>query len=149
MEGNALYIGPRSGDNEATPPIQRMTRGDTIGKCNRPNSVSETTHTTQKVTRGFFLEDELNSESQPMTLLHVAHGNPCKWVLNYINVLDDPLNEGATDRMARNLSISDSFIGIVHVQECRLNQEPPKEIEKCCLNEKIIYNCLLDDNMVV
>ena len=60
-----------------------------------------------------------------------------------------PLNEGATDRMARNLSISDSFIGIVHVQECRLKQEPPKEIEKCCLNEKIIYNCLLDDNMVV
>ena len=78
MEGNALYIGPRSGDTEATPPIQRMTRGDTIGKCNRLNSVSETTHTTQKVTRGFFLEDELNSESQPMTLLHVAHGDPCK-----------------------------------------------------------------------
>ena len=53
------------------------------------------------------------------------------------------------DRMARNLSISDSSIGIVHVQERRLNQEPLKEIEKCCLNEKIIYNCPLDDNMVV
>ena len=28
----------QKGDNEATPPIQRMTRGDTIGKRNRPNS---------------------------------------------------------------------------------------------------------------
>ena len=55
MEGNALYIGPRSGDNEATPPIQRMTRGDTIRKRNWPNSVNETMHTTQKVTRDFFL----------------------------------------------------------------------------------------------
>ena len=53
-EGNALYIGPRSGDNEATPSIQRMTRGDTVGKHNRRNSVSETTHTTQKLTRGIF-----------------------------------------------------------------------------------------------
>ena len=50
-EGNALYIGPRSGDNEATPSIQRMTRGDTVGKHNRRNSVSETTHTTQKLKR--------------------------------------------------------------------------------------------------
>ena len=47
-----IYIGPRSGDNEATPSIQRMTRGDSIGKCNRRNSVSETTRATQKLTRG-------------------------------------------------------------------------------------------------
>ena len=47
-----IYIGPRSGDNEATPSIQRMTRGDSIGKCNRRNSVSEMTHATQKLTRG-------------------------------------------------------------------------------------------------
>ena len=52
MEGNALYIGPRSGDNEATPSIQRMTCGDTVGKRNRRNIVSETTHTTQKLTHG-------------------------------------------------------------------------------------------------
>ena len=45
-----------------------------------------------------------------------------------------------SDRMARNQFISDSSIGIVHVQKSRLDQEPPKEIEKCCLNEKIIYN---------
>ena len=45
--------------------------------------------------------------------------------------------------------ISDSSIGIVHVQERRFHQEPPKEIEKCYLNEKIIYNCPLEDNMVV
>ena len=50
-EGNALYIGPKSGDNEATPSIQRMTRGDTVEKRNRRNNVSETTHTTQKLTR--------------------------------------------------------------------------------------------------
>ena len=59
-EGNALYIGPRSGDNEVTPSIQRMTRGDTIGKRNRRNNVSETTHTTQKLKRGisFGRQDE-------------------------------------------------------------------------------------------
>ena len=27
-----IYIGPKSGDNEATPSIQRMTRGDSVGK---------------------------------------------------------------------------------------------------------------------
>ena len=47
-----IYIGPRSGDNEATPSIQRMTCGDAVGKCNRSNSVSETMHTNQKLTRG-------------------------------------------------------------------------------------------------
>ena len=45
-EGNALYVGPRNGDNETMPSIQRMTRGDTVGKRNRRNIVSETTHTT-------------------------------------------------------------------------------------------------------
>ena len=54
MEGNALYIGPRSGDNKAKPSIQRMTHGDTVGKHNQRNSVSETRHTTQKLTRGIF-----------------------------------------------------------------------------------------------
>ena len=77
-EGNALYIGPRSGDNEATPSIQRMTRGDVVGKCNRRNNVSETTHTTQKLTHGISLEDERNTEVQPMILRHVAHRDPCK-----------------------------------------------------------------------
>ena len=42
----------RNWDNEATPSIQRMTCGDAVGKCNRSNSVSETTHTNQKLTRG-------------------------------------------------------------------------------------------------
>ena len=30
-----LYIGPKNGDNEATPSIQRMTRGDHVEKRNR------------------------------------------------------------------------------------------------------------------
>ena len=51
-EENALYIGPRSGDNEATPSIQRMTHGDIVRKCNQHNSVSETMHPTQKLTCG-------------------------------------------------------------------------------------------------
>ena len=34
-EENALYIGPRSEDNEARPSIQRMTHGDIVGKRNR------------------------------------------------------------------------------------------------------------------
>ena len=34
-----IYIGPRSGDNEATPSIQRVTRSDVVGKHNRRNSV--------------------------------------------------------------------------------------------------------------
>ena len=46
MEGNALYIGPRSGDNKAKPSIQRMTHGEVVGKCNQRNSVNETTHAT-------------------------------------------------------------------------------------------------------
>ena len=59
-EGNALYIGPKCRNNEATPSIQRMTRGDTVGKRNRRNSVNETTHTTQKLMRGisFGRQDE-------------------------------------------------------------------------------------------
>ena len=50
----------RSGDNEVTPSIQQMTRGDAVGKCNRCNSVSETTHTTQELARGisFGRQDE-------------------------------------------------------------------------------------------
>ena len=42
----------RSGDNEATPSIQRMTRGDIVGKCNRRNSVSDATRAIQNMTRG-------------------------------------------------------------------------------------------------
>ena len=34
-----IYIGPRSGDNEATPSIQRVTRGNVVEKRNRRNSV--------------------------------------------------------------------------------------------------------------
>ena len=53
--GHTIHSGNdtwRSGDNEATPSIQRMTCGDAVGKCNRCNSVSETTRATQKLTRG-------------------------------------------------------------------------------------------------
>ena len=42
----------RSGDNEATPSIQRMTRGDTVGICNRRNSVSKMMRAAQKLTCG-------------------------------------------------------------------------------------------------
>ena len=51
-ENTPIYIGPRSGDNKATPSVQRMTCGDTVGKCNRRNSVSEATRATQRLTRG-------------------------------------------------------------------------------------------------
>ena len=51
---------------------------------------------------GFPLEDEMYTEGQPMILQHVAHIDPCKWALNYVDILDNPLNEGATDRIARN-----------------------------------------------
>ena len=50
----------------------------------------------------FLLEKQKDTESQPMTLQHVAHKDPCGLVLNYANILDDPLNEGATDRIAKN-----------------------------------------------
>ena len=62
----------------------------------------ETTRTTQELTRGTFLEKQEDTESQRMTLQHVAHKNPCGLALNYANILDDPLNEGATDRIAKN-----------------------------------------------
>ena len=50
----------------------------------------------------FFLEKQKDTESQPMTLQHVAHKDPYGLALNYANILDDPLNEGATDRIAKN-----------------------------------------------
>ena len=50
----------------------------------------------------FFLEKQKDTESQPMTLQHVAHKDPCGLAINYANILDDPLNEGATDRIAKN-----------------------------------------------
>ena len=41
---------------------------------------------------------------------------------NSVNILDDPLNEGATDGIAENY-FSGSSIGIVHAQGTKLNQE--------------------------
>ena len=34
-----IDIGPRSGDNEATPSIQRVTHGDAVRKLNRRSNV--------------------------------------------------------------------------------------------------------------
>ena len=34
-----IYLGPKSRDNEATPFIQRVTRGDAVRKLNRRSSV--------------------------------------------------------------------------------------------------------------
>ena len=48
------------------------------------------------------LEDEMYTEGQPVILQHMAHRDPCKKVVNYIDILDDPLNEGATDGIATN-----------------------------------------------
>ena len=143
-----IYIGPRSGDNEATPSIQQMTRGE-IGTTKRRHPFSEwhvamllenAIEATVSVKRctpirswrvAFPLEDEMSTKGQPMILRHVAHRDPCKWALNYVNILDDPLNEGATNRIVRNLFISNSSIRIVHVQKSRRDQEPPKETKKC------------------
>ena len=52
----------------------------------------------------FPLEDEMYTEGQPVILQHVAHRDLCKQAVNYIDILDDPLNEGATDGIAKNLS---------------------------------------------
>ena len=65
-------------------------------------TVCKMTRTTQELTRGTSLERREDIESQPMTLQNVAHKNPCGLALNYTNILDDPLNEGATDRIAKN-----------------------------------------------
>ena len=110
-----IYIGPRSRDNEATSPIQRVTRGEvgqrndvvhpandtwrTVGKSNRRNSICEATRANQKSTRGISWEDEMNPVGQSMILLHVARKDPCERAVNYVFILDDPLNKGATDRM--------------------------------------------------
>ena len=49
MEGNTLYIGPRVG---------------TMKRRHQRNSVNETTHTTQKLTRGIFgRQDELRKST--------------------------------------------------------------------------------------
>ena len=50
----------------------------------------------------FPLEDEMYTEGQPVILQHVAHRDPCKQAVNYIDILDDPLNERAIDGIARN-----------------------------------------------
>ena len=49
--------------------------------------------------------------------------NHCGLALNSVNILDDPLNEGATDGIAENYFVSGSSIGIVHAQGTKLNQE--------------------------
>ena len=49
----------------------------------------------------FPLEDEMYTEGQPVILQHVAHRDLCKQAVNYIDILDDPLNEGAIDRIAK------------------------------------------------
>ena len=143
-----LYIGPRSGDNEATSSTQGMTRGEVGTTKRRPpfsewheatllgNAIDATVSVKQRTplrnwSVTFPLEHEINTESQPMILRHVAHRDPCKWALNYVNILDGPLNEGATNRIVRNLFISNSSIRIVHVQKSRRDQEPPKETKKC------------------
>ena len=58
-----------------------------------------------------------------MTLRHMVHRNNSGLALNYVNILDDPLNEGATDGIAENYFVSGSSIGIVHTQGTKLNQE--------------------------
>ena len=62
------------------------------------------------------------TEGQLVILQHVAYRDPCKQAVNYIDILDDPLNEGATDGIAENY-VSGSSIGIVHAQGTKLNQE--------------------------
>ena len=76
-----------------------MTRGEAVGKSNRRNSVCEATHANQKSTRGISWEDEMNPVGQSMILRHVARKDPCERAVNYVFILDDPLNKGATDRM--------------------------------------------------
>ena len=76
-----------------------MTRGEAIGKSNRRNSVCEATCANQKSMRGISLEDEMNPVGQPMILRHVARKDPCERVVNYVFILDDPLNKGATDKI--------------------------------------------------
>ena len=65
-------------DNEMMSSIQRMTRGEAVGKSNRRNSVCEATRANQKSTRGISLEDEMNPVGQPMILRHVARKDPCE-----------------------------------------------------------------------
>ena len=48
--GNALYIGPRSGDVETTPAIQQLTRGNIVGNA-IDATVYETTPSIQELTR--------------------------------------------------------------------------------------------------
>ena len=44
--GNALYIGPRSGDVETTPSIQQLTYGNIVG-----NTIDATVPSIQELTR--------------------------------------------------------------------------------------------------
>ena len=86
-----------------TPSIQRMTHGDTVGKCNRRDNVSETTHAIQKLTCGIsFGRRDVYNRSTSDFATHVANRDLCKQAVNYIDILNDPLNEGATDGIVKN-----------------------------------------------
>ena len=117
-----------------------MTRGEAVGKSNRHNSVYEATRANQKSTRGISLEDEMNLVGQPMILWHVARKDPCEWAVNYVFILDDPLNKGATDRILRNLFISNSSIGIIHDQERTMSGIITKETNKVSFDKNMVYS---------
>ena len=90
-EGNALFIGPKNRVNEMTHATQRMTRGSYFGKRDRRDRPTNSfasrgickTVSVKRCTPfrnrhvAFPLENEINTEGQPMILRHVAHkGKP-------------------------------------------------------------------------
>ena len=89
----------------------------------------------------FPLEDEMDTVGQPMILRHVARKDPCEWALNYVYILDDLLNEGATDRIPRNLS----HLQFVHrdrpwPREWTMSGIITKETKKVSLDKNMVYN---------
>ena len=82
-EGNALFIGPRNRVSEITRAIQKLTRGGSFGKQDRHN----------RPTNGF-----ATCGSQKIKTWLKSY----KYALNHDNILDDPLNKGATDGIAKN-----------------------------------------------
>ena len=76
MNENALFIGPNSRATEATFTIQKLTRGDSLGKWIR--------------------------HDWPTNSLATRGSQKAKFYENHNNILDDPLNKGATDRRAEN-----------------------------------------------
>ena len=83
MKENALFIGPRNRVNETTRAIQKLTRGDSFGKRDRHDWP-----TNSFTTRG--------SQKSKTWLKSYKH------MLNHDNILDDPLNKGATDGIMKN-----------------------------------------------